>query len=97
MAKVRWTDQALEDLEAVCLFIDRDAPRYGELFADRAFAAVERLGDLPLSGRIVPEIGRKDIREIIFGKYRIIYRVLPDEVEILTVYHGARRLNSFKP
>ncbi|MBT9143204.1 MAG: hypothetical protein DDT32_01974 [Syntrophomonadaceae bacterium] len=51
MAKLSWTDQALEDLEAVCLFIARDAPRYGELFADRAFAAVERLGDFPLSGR----------------------------------------------
>jgi toxin ParE1/3/4 len=42
----------------------------------------------------VPELGRKDIREIIHGNYRIIYRVLPGEVEILTIHHGARLLRS---
>jgi len=96
VVKVSWTDQALEDLEAICLFIARDAPRYAEIFADRAFVATEHLGQFPLSGRIVQEIGREDIREIILGNYRIIYRVLPDEVEVLTVHHGARLLGSFK-
>lgn len=96
MVKVSWTDQALEDLESICLFIARDAPRYAEIFADRAFVATERLGQFPLSGRIVPEIGREDIREIILGNYRIIYRVLPDEVEVLAVHHGARLPGSFK-
>lgn len=65
MAKVTWTEQALEDLEAICLFIARDALRYAELFADQVFKATDRLEDFPLSGRVVPEIGREDIREII--------------------------------
>jgi plasmid stabilization system protein ParE len=43
-------------------------------------------------GRGVPEIDRHDIREVIVQNYRIIYRLLPDEVEILTVHHGARPL-----
>jgi toxin ParE1/3/4 len=94
MAKVTWTEQALEDLEAVCLFIARDTPRYAELFADQVFKATDRLGDFPLSARVVPEIGRENIREIILGNYRIIYRVLPKEVEILTVHHGARELDT---
>jgi addiction module RelE/StbE family toxin len=94
MAKVTWTEQALEDLEAICLFIARDAPRYAELFADQVFKATDRLEDFPLSGRVVPEFGREDIREIIFGNYRIIYRVLTKEVEVLTVHHGARVLNA---
>ena len=41
---------------------------------------------------MVPEVGRDEIREIIVQSYRIIYRVLPDEVEILTIHHGARLL-----
>jgi len=94
VVRVSWTDQALEDLDAICLFIARDAPRYAEIFADRVFGAVERLENFPHSGRVVPEIGRKDIREIIFGNYRIIYRLLSDEVEILAVHHGARHLAS---
>ncbi len=71
----------------------RDMHRY---FADRAFAVTERLTNFPLSGRVVPEVGKKSIREIILGNYRIIYRVLPDEVEILTVHHGARQIDSSK-
>ncbi|MFQ5799952.1 MAG: type II toxin-antitoxin system RelE/ParE family toxin [Bacteroidota bacterium] len=97
MARVTWTDQALEDLEAICHYIARDAPLYATVFANRAFESTDRLERHPLSGRAVPEVGREDIREIILGNYRIIYRVLPDEVEVLTVHHGARRLDTFKP
>jgi len=46
---------------------------------------------------MVPEVGREDIREFIVQGYRIIYRVLADEVEILTVHHGARLLQGFEP
>lgn len=97
MAKVAWTAQALDDLEAVCLFIARDSPRFAEMFAHRAFRATDRLADFPNLGRVVPEIGRNDIREIILQNYRIIYRVLADEVEILTVHHGARLLQGLEP
>ncbi len=98
MVQVSWTDQALEDLKAICLFISRDSPRIAELFADKIFAATDRLVNFPLMGRIVPELNQKDIREIIHGNYRIIYRVLGSKVEILTVHHGARllRLDSFE-
>ena len=91
MAQVTWTDQALDDLDAVCLFIARDSPQYAGVFAQRAFQVVGRLSEFPNSGRIVPEIGREDIREVIVQSYRIIYRVLQNaEVEILTVHHGTR-------
>ena len=92
MAEVTWTEQALDDLDSICLFIARDAPRYAELFAARVFGVTERLADFPRSGRMVPEIGRDEIREIIVQSYRIIYPILPDEVEILTIHHGARLL-----
>jgi addiction module RelE/StbE family toxin len=93
MVKITWTDQALEDLEAICLYIARDALQYAKIFAIRAFEATDRLEKFPLSGRIVPEVGHEDIREIILGNYRIIYRIIPKEVEILTVHHGSRLLD----
>ncbi len=79
MAGVAWTDQALDDLNSICSFIARDAPRYAELFAARVFRATGRLAQFPRSGRVVPEIGQEEIREIIVQSYRIIYRVLPNE------------------
>jgi toxin ParE1/3/4 len=96
MAAVTWTDQALDDLDAVCLFIGRDAPRYAEVFAARVFRTTERLAAFPQSGRVVPEFGREDVRELIVQSYRVIYHVLPDEVEILTVHHGARPLTDLE-
>ena len=87
----------MDDLEAVCLFIARDAPQYAQLFATRVLRATDRLEDFPQMGRVVPEIDRDDIREIIVQSYRIIYRLLLDEVEILTVHHGARSLERFEP
>ena len=94
MAEVRWTPQALDDLEAICLFIARDAPQIASVFADRAFRTTDRLVDHPRSGRVVPELNIEDIREIIMGNYRLIYRVRENEVQVLTLHHGARLLDA---
>lgn len=93
MAQVRWTLQALDDLEAICLFIARDAPRIAAVFADRAFRVTDSLGEHSRLGRIVPELGIETIREIILGNYRIIYRIREEEVQVVTIHHGARLLD----
>jgi len=93
VARVGWTPQALGDLEAICLFIARDAPEMASVFADRAFRATDRLVDHPRSGRMVPELRQEHLREVILGNYRIIYRLLEDEAQVLTVHHGARLLD----
>jgi addiction module RelE/StbE family toxin len=92
VVRVTWTEQALDDLEAICLYIARDSPQYARLFVDLVFRQTDRLSEFPLSGRVVPEFGQPDLREMIVGKYRVIYRVLQEETEILTVHHGARLL-----
>ncbi|MBI2901096.1 MAG: type II toxin-antitoxin system RelE/ParE family toxin [Planctomycetes bacterium] len=93
MAEVVWTPQALDDLDAVCLFIARDSPRVAQTFAGRAFQAADRLALFPRSGRVVPELGIEDVREVFLQAYRIIYRVRGERAEILTVHHGARILD----
>jgi toxin ParE1/3/4 len=92
VARVRWTSQALADLEAIGNFIARDAPSVAQVFVDHVFEAVKRLEVLPRSGRVVPEIGQEAIREILFGSYRIVYVVGEEEVNILTVFHASRPL-----
>jgi plasmid stabilization system protein ParE len=93
VARVGWTPQSLADLEAICLFIARDAPAMAGIFADRVFRASDRLAEHPRSGRIVPELGQEHLREILLGSYRIIYRLLDEDVQVLTVHHGARLLD----
>jgi plasmid stabilization system protein ParE len=43
-------------------------------------------------GRVVPELANPDIRELLFKKYRIVYRLKANCIEILTVFEGHRLL-----
>jgi plasmid stabilization system protein ParE len=58
--------------------------------AEQIVEAVGRLSAFPLSGRVVPELGQKTVREVIYGNYRIVYRVTEDAVQVLTVFHASR-------
>ena len=93
MDQVRWTPQAADDLEAICLFIARDAPQVAAAFADRVLRATDRLANFPRLGRVVPELGIENIKEIVVSSYRVIYRIRQEEVHLLTVHHGARLLD----
>jgi plasmid stabilization system protein ParE len=93
MAKIKWTPQSLGDIEAIANFIARDSDYYAQMFTSKVFTMVEHLEVFPESGRVVPELNRKEIKEIFFGNYRIIYRIKSELIEILTVYHSARLLN----
>lgn len=53
---------------------------------------VEHLETFPRLGRMVPEYQTGDIREIIVRKYRVIYRIRKQFIEILTITHGSRKL-----
>ncbi len=90
--RIVWSEQALSDVEEIRGFIARDAPYFAELFVDRVLEAVERLADFPLSGREVPEFRRSDLREVLLGSYRIVYRVSEEAASIVTVFHTARLL-----
>lgn len=94
MVEIKWTLQALDDLDAICLFIARDAPQVATLFAHRVFKATERIGVFPRSGRIVPETQNESIREIFLGTYSVIYKIRTDEIRILTIHHGSRLLDA---
>ena len=93
MAEVRWAPQAASDLEAIADFIAHDSPHYASLFVMNVLEAAEALRPFPRSGRVVPELSAPEIREILLGDYRIVYRLRREAIEILTVHHGARLLN----
>lgn len=85
----------MEDLEAIRDYIAKDSRYYARLYIARLFAAAAKLKDFPEMGRRVPEAGaRTDVRELIFGNYRILYILEPHQVQILAVVHGNRDLGN---
>jgi plasmid stabilization system protein ParE len=84
--------QALDDVEAIRQYIERDSTHHADLVVQSLVEAVGRLEEFPRSGRVVPEFNRSDLREIVWGNYRVVYRLREAVVEVLTVYHSARIL-----
>ena len=90
--KVAWTDTAKAHLQSIHDYIARDSPQYALAMIDRIIRRTRQCEEFPLAGGRVPEYDVDDIREVLEYPYRIIYRVLPDRVDVLAVVHGARRL-----
>jgi toxin ParE1/3/4 len=74
MVEVKWTKQAVQDIDKIAEFIAKDSDHYAKIQVQRFFNAVKVLEKQPKSGKIVPEKQDPSIREILIGSYRIIYK-----------------------
>jgi toxin ParE1/3/4 len=88
--RIRWTRPALADLEAIGDFIARDNPAAARRIVVGLVASVDALRDYPNLGRPGRLTGTREL--VVSGTpYVVPYRVLGDDVQILAVFHGARR------
>jgi toxin ParE1/3/4 len=90
--RVHWTDNAIAHLLDIYEYIARDSSIYAKRMVDRITKRSEQIASFPMSGRKVPEFEAEDIREIIEKPYRIIYRIKPDQVDVLSVVHSKQLL-----
>jgi len=90
--KVIWSPSARADLKDIVTFIAEDNPVVADDFGRALIEASKALGRFEKKGRIVPEFGIEEIREIIVSPYRIIYRLQENDsaVEVIRLWHGAR-------
>ncbi|MCK4966003.1 type II toxin-antitoxin system RelE/ParE family toxin [bacterium] len=90
MGKIIWAPSALDDVDAIADYIVRDSEYSAALLVTRIFEITDRLQEFPLSGRVIPEINEQYCREIIYGSYRIMYRIEGNDVWITGVVHSAK-------
>jgi len=84
--KVKWTSHAENRVYDIAAYIALDSIMEAEKWVDNIFDYVKRLEIFPESGRSIPELPeRKDLRELVFKNYRIIYRTEKINTYILTV------------
>lgn len=91
--KVHWTKTAQAHLAAIYDYISQDSAEYAKRMVDRLTRRSEQISRFPYSGRMVPEYPAEALREVIEGPYRMIYRILPDRLDVIAVIHGARSLH----
>jgi plasmid stabilization system protein ParE len=90
-----WSPEAIEDIESIASYIERDSVWYAKAVASKIVETAETIPDFPELGRIVPEIGNPAIRERFAYSYRVIYRIDSGLVLVAAVIHGSRLLQPF--
>ena len=92
MSRIIWIPSAKEDLARIKAYIRRDSKVNATRFIKRIRNAVAGMKRFPEAGSLVPDFEPVGFREIFVGSYRVIYRVVNNEIQICSVIHGARSL-----
>ncbi len=90
---IEWTRSALADVRNLRNYIAQDSEAYADRFVARLIDAIEKAATFPSIGRKVPEADDEAIREILYRRFRILYRIDENRILVLMVIHGARDLN----
>lgn len=90
---VTFAESAIEDLEAIqAWYASQLVPEIGKRFVAEVLERATRLSDNPDIGRVVPEFGQTQIRELIHPPFRIVYKREPKKVRIVRVWRSERLL-----
>ena len=90
--KLAWSPEAVEDLESIAAYIQKDSEFYARAVVSRILDAAKVIADFPHAGRMVPELNDETIRERFVYSYRLVYKVEEQRVLIVAVIHGKRLL-----
>jgi toxin ParE1/3/4 len=91
---VIWSMPARNDLKQIYDYITKDSRYYATNVVENVISKAENLDEFPEIGRVVPEIGDKNVRELIIYSYRLIYELVSNDVQILAIIHGKRDFSS---
>jgi toxin ParE1/3/4 len=92
MAKIIWTEPALDQLEEIAEYIALDKPVAASALVVKIFKKVDRLEQFPDSGREPPELPDSVYREVVCNPCRIFYRQDGKNVLILHVMRDEMQL-----
>ena len=90
--KFIWSPLAIDRASEIADYIAQDKPAAAEKWINTVFSKVEQLKSSFEIGRIVPEIRNDQFRELIYGNYRIVYRIDKEQISILKIRHGKQML-----
>jgi toxin ParE1/3/4 len=90
--KVILSTRAIQDLSEIVRYISLNNPVAAKEFGYALIEAALSLGTFPERGRLVPEFGDGVTRELIYGRYRIVYRFRAKEraVWVSRFWHAAQ-------
>jgi toxin ParE1/3/4 len=95
MAKIIWTEPALDQLDEIAEYIAIDNPLAASELVVKVFKKVDRLEHFPNSGREPPELPDSIYREVVCPPCRIFYRCEDRNILILHVMRDEMQLRKY--
>ncbi len=90
---ITFAESAVKDMERIRdWYTEQQASDAGKRLIMNILAQIERLSAFPESGRMVPEFGIANLREIILSPFRIVYRFDKNRVRIVRIWRSDRLL-----
>lgn len=93
MARIIWTEPALQELDEIADYISLDNPAAAKNLVRKAFNRVGYLASHPKSGKLLDEFEASVYREIVMPPCRIFYRTDDDIVYIIYVIREEQLLH----
>jgi toxin ParE1/3/4 len=90
MARIIWTEPALQDLDEIADYISLDKPAAASKFVQRVFARIEQLASHPKSGAVPAELKGTQYRQLVIPPVRIFYRTQDEVIYIIYIMRGER-------
>ncbi len=96
MAEVIWSQESRQDLDNIFIRLSSESPAYAQKWIDEVFKKLALIEHFPNMGRKVTEIRISNIREIMAGRYRILYHIgRPEIIEIMAIRHSSRPFTEY--
>lgn len=96
MAKIVWTLEAANSLEEIYDYIAENNPVAAIGVVDGIYEKIQLLRDHPRIGQRYAPVADREVREILYGHYRIPYVIkTEDRLEILGIFHGAMDIDRY--
>lgn len=91
--KISWSKEAARAIDEIIVdIVERSGRARAREIAESLAAHLTHLETHPQMGRMVPELQRPDVRELVNSGYRVLYLVGVDQIEVLTVLRPRRAL-----
>ena len=91
MAEVIWTIKAVEQVEQIGSFIEKDSPFQARRVVQLIIKETRKLKDHARIGKMIPEVQEDRYRQLRVFSYRILYKILDENrIAVIGVVHGHR-------
>jgi toxin ParE1/3/4 len=92
MARVIWTDPALQDLDTIADYIALDKPVASTKLVRAVFTKVSKLALFPKMGSVPPEIPDLPYRQLVIPPCRVFYPIDKKSIYIVAILRGEQML-----